>query len=552
MVDGDVRAAGVDGGHAPGRPRIEADDGPVAEVQRGRLGLRAGADHAARVHGAALDGQRQRGRSRVLVEPVDHARPEGDRHAGRRRDRHEGDAAPDRLPPHHQPVKRIDATRAQLRRHLPERLARDLRHLDGARIEVAVAVLVFAAGQDAHRTVVTPGRGAAHGCLRGAGASGRGRRLICPSSLSTSCETRVEARRRTRLTVASESSIASAISSNVIPSTCRSTRTRRSRVFRRSSSDVEPPERVAALGVDDHDLLVGDLAGLRQGQPAPRAPPAQLPLHDADGERDDEAAQRLGFPERADARKQPVEDLLGDVFDLGVGAQRPADDPVHQRRVAVPGHLSRVRLAGMSACASSRSRAASASSMGAVATMHAEVGGDRPASREVSYSTVTGRSHEIGTDTLRLHGGPRKRAVSVKTMLLLRSRTYGRRWPATDWSYDRRLKCVASSIPLARETDARAAMADALPASFSAETVAGGVGWRAGADRKVRRAARVAAAVLGRQRQDDAPGAFGLWWPWGDGTTVSLRIGLHDVDFPKSAILACATCSGFRRCLVGS
>lgn len=28
-------------------------------------------------------------------------------------------------------------------------------------------------------------------------------------------------------------------------------------------------------------------------------------------------------------------------------------------------------------------------------------------------------------------------------------------------------------------------------------------------------------------------GAFGLWWPWGDGTTVSLRIGLHDVDAPK-------------------
>ena len=32
---------------------------------------------------------------------------------------------------------------------------------------------------------------------------------------------------------------------------------------------------------------------------------------------------------------------------------------------------------------------------------------------------------------------------------------------------------------------------------------------------------------------DDAAGPFGLWWPWGDGTTVSLRIGLHDVDIPK-------------------
>src|SRR5688572_23209258 len=32
------------------------------------------------------------------------------------------------------------------------------------------------------------------------------------------------------------------------------------------------------------------------------------------------------------------------------------------------------------------------------------------------------------------------------------------RWPDNNWSYDRRLKCVASSIPLAREAEARAAM----------------------------------------------------------------------------------------------
>jgi len=24
-----------------------------------------------------------------------------------------------------------------------------------------------------------------------------------------------------------------------------------------------------------------------------------------------------------------------------------------------------------------------------------------------------------------------------------------------------------------------------------------------------------------------------LWWPWGDGTTVTLRIGLHGLDQPK-------------------
>ncbi|HMF43925.1 MAG TPA: hypothetical protein VKQ32_24800 [Polyangia bacterium] len=104
-------------------------------------------------------------------------------------------------------------------------------------------------------------------------------------------------------------------------------------------------------------------------------------------------------------------------------------------------------------------------------------------------------------------------------------------WPSQDWSYDRRLKCVASSIPLAREAEARAAMAEALPASFSVETLAtAGEGQR---DLVGKCGGLRAAQLLFWGGGDDAPGAFGLWWPWGDGTTVSLRIGLHDVDVPK-------------------
>ena len=106
------------------------------------------------------------------------------------------------------------------------------------------------------------------------------------------------------------------------------------------------------------------------------------------------------------------------------------------------------------------------------------------------------------------------------------------RWPAPDWMYDRRLKCVASSIPLAREAEARAAMAEALPLSFSVGDAA---------RRRRRACGRSSKSAAGCARLsllfwgggDDAAGAFGLWWPWGDGTTVSLRIGLHDVDIPK-------------------
>lgn len=105
------------------------------------------------------------------------------------------------------------------------------------------------------------------------------------------------------------------------------------------------------------------------------------------------------------------------------------------------------------------------------------------------------------------------------------------KWPASDWSYDRRLKCVASSIPLSKEAEARAAMAEVLPTPYSTESLSGAVeGVRALADKC---GGLRAAQLLFWGGAPGEPGAFGLWWPWGDGTTVSLRIGLHDVDLPK-------------------
>jgi hypothetical protein len=105
------------------------------------------------------------------------------------------------------------------------------------------------------------------------------------------------------------------------------------------------------------------------------------------------------------------------------------------------------------------------------------------------------------------------------------------RWPENNWTYDRRLKCVASSFPVGREADARAAMADVLSTFFTPETLGGapaGVQTLAESCGGLR-----AAQLLFWGGGPDAPGVFGLWWPWGDGSTVSLRIGLHDVDLPK-------------------
>ena len=104
-------------------------------------------------------------------------------------------------------------------------------------------------------------------------------------------------------------------------------------------------------------------------------------------------------------------------------------------------------------------------------------------------------------------------------------------WPSSDWSYDRRLKCVASSIPLSGEADARAAFANALPGAWSTATLPSAP---AGVQALSETCGGLRAAQLLLWGGDaDGPGAFGLWWPWGDGTTVTLRIGLHGVDLPK-------------------
>jgi hypothetical protein len=81
------------------------------------------------------------------------------------------------------------------------------------------------------------------------------------------------------------------------------------------------------------------------------------------------------------------------------------------------------------------------------------------------------------------------------------------------------------------EPVARAAMTEVLTTSWTAQTLAA-------APEDVRKVAEGCGGVRSSQLlfwggDTGAPGAFGLWWPWGDGTTVSLRIGLHDIDQPK-------------------
>lgn len=109
-------------------------------------------------------------------------------------------------------------------------------------------------------------------------------------------------------------------------------------------------------------------------------------------------------------------------------------------------------------------------------------------------------------------------------------------WPARGWSWDGRLSCVTSSFSTEFETKARESAATALPQEWTSTTLLK-------APAHVRELAeRHGGLRSGQLLLLGGPFggilAFGLWWPWGDGVTISLRVGLADLDihrepFPK-------------------
>jgi hypothetical protein len=108
-------------------------------------------------------------------------------------------------------------------------------------------------------------------------------------------------------------------------------------------------------------------------------------------------------------------------------------------------------------------------------------------------------------------------------------------WPARGWSWDSRILCVTSSFNNEYEDQARQAIAAALPLQWTAETLATAT-------------PRLRALVerTGGLRADQfvvsaGPYAglipFGLWWPWRDGDTISMRLGFVDVEPSSPASL---------------
>lgn len=101
-------------------------------------------------------------------------------------------------------------------------------------------------------------------------------------------------------------------------------------------------------------------------------------------------------------------------------------------------------------------------------------------------------------------------------------------WPTRGWSWDGRLLCCTSSFTTEQEPQARKATALALPIEYTSTTVGR-------APQQLRDTVDRAGGVrAGQLVLSTSPVAglmvYGLWWPWGDAETVSLRVGLVDID----------------------
>jgi hypothetical protein len=107
-------------------------------------------------------------------------------------------------------------------------------------------------------------------------------------------------------------------------------------------------------------------------------------------------------------------------------------------------------------------------------------------------------------------------------------------WPNRSWSWDGRLPTVASSFDASLAAQARAATEVALPHCYNAESIAG-------APAEMAELVARSGGLRGEQLAfygGSSRSAYALWWPWGGGKTVSLRVGLFGAERDPALVAA--------------
>jgi hypothetical protein len=101
-------------------------------------------------------------------------------------------------------------------------------------------------------------------------------------------------------------------------------------------------------------------------------------------------------------------------------------------------------------------------------------------------------------------------------------------WPRRGWSFDSRVQCVASTFDAEFAEKAQLLIKTILPHTWTAATLRN-------AGPLIARVATRTGGVRSTQMIFSAEPvgyvtAYGLWWPWEAGQTISLRIGLENAS----------------------
>lgn len=97
-------------------------------------------------------------------------------------------------------------------------------------------------------------------------------------------------------------------------------------------------------------------------------------------------------------------------------------------------------------------------------------------------------------------------------------------WVTRGWTWDSRLSCVCSSFSADLADVARATIEKVLPLTEDAHSLAKAPPWIQAVAQKSG-GARPGQLIFSTRPVAETV-AYGLWWPWGDDVTISLRVGL--------------------------
>ena len=107
-------------------------------------------------------------------------------------------------------------------------------------------------------------------------------------------------------------------------------------------------------------------------------------------------------------------------------------------------------------------------------------------------------------------------------------------WPTPPWIWDSRFSTVGASFAKADEPQVRASAMHAFPRGWTAASIET-------APEEFRALAGKTGGLRAGQRllagdPETMPTLFGLWWPWSGGETITLRIGILDLDATRAPL----------------